>query len=291
MTLTKLVGVMITAFAISATSLNAQNTDDSTNTDSTNAQDEQIQQLEKELRILELQKQIQQVKQGGGNTQSTNTSQNPLGDNNSKESSGFMLGAGLALGYTITPDDEWYGYTTNSSRLEYGGELLLGYKWFFGSGIFGMRLYADYNFLFSSAGINPVNAHNGSLNYDLMFNFNKSQKFKVGLFFGLHTGFGATNYKYDRICASNQRYEYINGNYTETYDPEYCENPELNFTFGGNFGFRFVFYDKHALELVAQPRYDIFYGGTQVLGFVRYIYTFQIRAICVNLANLVVRFT
>ena len=271
MTLTKLLGVMITAFAISVTSLNAQNTDDSANTDSTKAQDGQIKQLEKELRILELQKQIQQAKQGGGNTQSTNTSQNPLGENNSKEPSGFMLGAGLALGYTITPDDEWYGYTTNSSRLEYGGELLLGYKWFFGSGIFGMRLYADYNFLFSSAGINPVNAHNGSLNYDLMFNFNKSQKFKVGLFFGLHTGFGATNYKYDRICNSNV---YSGGGTYYAPEYEYCENPELNLTFGGNFGFRFVFYDKHALELVAQPRYDIFYGNTQVLGFVRYIYTF-----------------
>lgn len=71
-----------------------------------------------------------------------------------------MLGAGLALGYTITPDDEWYGYTTNSSRFEYGGELLLGYKWFFGErGIFGMRIYADYQFLFSTAGINPVNSH------------------------------------------------------------------------------------------------------------------------------------
>ena len=65
MTLTKLLGIAITAFAISATSLNAQNMDDSTNTDSTKTQDEQIKQLEKELRILELQKQIEQVKQGG----------------------------------------------------------------------------------------------------------------------------------------------------------------------------------------------------------------------------------
>ena len=66
MTLTKLLGIAITAFAISVTSLNAQNTDDSTNTDSTKAQDEQIKQLEKELRILELQKQIEQAKRGGG---------------------------------------------------------------------------------------------------------------------------------------------------------------------------------------------------------------------------------
>ena len=180
MTLTKLLGIAMMAFVISATSLNAQNANDSTNTDSTNTQDEQIQQLEKELRILELQKQIQQAKSG----ESAQPQQNPLGENNSKEPSGFMLGVGLAFGGLIDlSGEEYMGYTIDSSRFEYGGELLLGYKWFFGSGVFGMRLYGRYDFLFSSSGINPVDAHNGSLNYDFMFNFNKSQKFKVGMFF------------------------------------------------------------------------------------------------------------
>ena len=171
-------------------------------------------------------------------------------------------------------------YASDKFRFEYGGELLLGYKWFFGErGIFGMRLYGRYEFLFSTAGINPVNAHNGSLNYDLMFNFNQHRAFKAGMFFGLHLGGGVTNYKYDRMCSNN----YAEGG-GMPYGPaptwEACDSSESNLTIGGNIGFRFVIFDKNAIELVVQPRYDIFSGSsfdgskTQVLGFARYIYTF-----------------
>ena len=205
------------------------------------------------------------------------TQRKMLDTNETKEPSGFMLGAGLALGGLIDMrGDEYMGYATNHSRFEYGGELLLGYKWFFGErGIFGMRLYADYNFLFSTTGINPVNAHNGSLNYDFMFNFNQYRPFKVGMFFGLHTGFGATNYKYDRLCEAGgwEHWDGANGYSSGTYY-EPCENPELNLTFGGNFGLRFVIYDRNAIELVVQPRYDIFYSDLYILGMARFIYTF-----------------
>ena len=277
MTLTKLLGIAIAAFAISATSLNAQNTDDSTNTQSTNTQDEQIEQLEKELRILELQKQIEQAKQGGGNTQSTNTSQITLGDNNSKEPSGFMLGVGLALGWT---SDVTYGstilgeYEIDNSRLEYGGELLLGYKWFVGSGVFGMRLYADYQFLFSSAGINPANAHYISGNFDFMFNFNKSQKFKVGMFFGVNLGGGLTNYKYDRMCSNNYN---EGGGVATTPEWEACPSGDANFSVGGNIGLRFVIKDHHAIEAIVQPRGNLISydeSGLSIIGFARYVYTF-----------------
>ena len=53
-----------------------------------------------------------------------------------------------------------------------------------------------------------------------------------------------------------------------------CENPELNLTFGGNVGLRFVIQDHHAIEAIVQPYYDIFYGNLQVLGLARYVYTF-----------------
>lgn len=250
-------------FIFCAIPLLAQNNADSTD-------DEKIKSLEKELRILELQRKIEQYKSGaipneGGEAMAQNS---PY----SKEPSGFMLGAGLALGGTIEETNYHTAgtnikvhYSTNYSRFEYGGELMLGYKWIFGeNGYFGMRLYGRYDFLFSTAGLNPVDAHNGSLNLDLLFNFNRHRKFKAGLVLGLHAGFGATNYKYDRACSI----DYTTGAW------EACDNSEINLTIGGNFGFRFVIFDKHAIELIIQPRGDMIYGNTQVLGFARYVYTF-----------------
>ncbi|MGX2981618.1 outer membrane beta-barrel protein [Helicobacter sp. 23-1045] len=237
------------------------------------SQDAQIEQLEKELRILELQKQIEQAKSG----ESTQPQQNL--DNNSKEPSGFMLGAGLALGYTIDVtygSTQYYGeYTINNSRVEYGGELLLGYKWFFGeSGIFGTRLYADYQFLFSTAGINPIDAHIFSGNLDLMFNFNKSQKFKVGMIVGLHLGGGLTNYKYDRMCSNNYN---EGGGVSTTPEWEACPSGDANFSVGGNIGLRFVIKDHHAIEAIVQPRGNLISSdesGLSIIGFARYVYTF-----------------
>lgn len=255
---------LIAIFAMSATSLLAQNSAQNT--------DDEIKALEKELRLLELQHKIEQYKSGAipseGATQSATAQNSPY----SKEPSGFMLGAGLALGWTIA-ETKYHtagtnikvNYSTNYSRFEYGGELLLGYKWMFEeNGYFGMRLYGRYDFLFSTAGLNPVDAHNGSLNLDLLFNFNRHRTFKAGLVLGLHAGFGGTNYKYDRACSI----DYTTGAW------EACEPTEINLTIGGNFGLRFVIFDKNAIELIVQPRGDIFYGNTQVLGFARYVYTF-----------------
>ena len=209
------------------------------------------------------------------NTISKTHTRQMLDNNETKEPSGFMLGAGLTLGGLIDVET-YFGYATNASRFEYGGELMLGYKWFFGErGIFGMRLYADYNFLFSTDGINPVDAHNGSLNYDFMFNFNQYRPFKVGIFFGIHTGAGATNYKYDRMCeAGSWSSCEANGNQQSGTYTELCSNPEINLTFGGNFGLRFVIYDRSAIELAVQPRYEIFENDLHILGMTRFIYTF-----------------
>ena len=265
MKLTKLVRVASIIVAMSAISLFAQNGAQNT--------DDEIKALEKELRVLELQHKIEQYKSGAIPSESGTQSETPQNSKYSKEPSGFMLGAGIALGGTIEETDYHtagsgdyqVGYSTNYSRPEYGGELLLGYKWMFGeNGYFGMRLYGRYEFLFSTAGLNPVDAHNGSLNLDLLFNFNRHRTFKAGLILGLHAGFGATNYENDRAC-------YIDA---DTGAWEACEPTELNIAFGGNLGFRFVIYDKSAIELIMQPRGDIVYGNTQVIGLARYIYTF-----------------
>lgn len=261
-------------FIFCAIPLLAQNNADSTD-------DEKIKSLEKELRILELQRKIEQYKSGAIPSDDA-TSAMAQNSPYSKEPSGFMLGAGLALGGTIEETNYHTAgtnikvhYSTNYSRFEYGGELMLGYKWIFGeNGYFGMRLYGQYDFLFSTAGLNPVDAHNGSLNLDLLFNFNRHRKFKAGLVLGLHAGFGATNYAYDRMCGNNyDQLDYSGNNNGIQPTWEACDNTAINLTIGGNFGFRFVILDNHAIELIIQPRGDI-YGNTQVLGFARYVYTF-----------------
>lgn len=275
--------VALVIVAMSAIPLFAQNGAQNTAQESqTSDSDEKIKAPEKELRVLELQHKIEQYKSGVIPSKDGAQSATPQNSKYSKEPSGFILGAGIALGGTIeetnydtaVAGDYRVDYSTNYSRLEYGGELLLGYKWMFGeNGYFGMRLYGRYEFLFSTAGINPVDAHNGSLNLDLLFNFNRHRTFKAGLILGLHAGFGGTNYKYDRMCGNN--YDKLNSAPDGT-QPTWgaCEPTEINLTIGGNLGFRFVIYDKNAIELIVQPRGDIFYGNTQVIGLARYIYTF-----------------
>ena len=142
--MTKLLRIAFAITAFGALPLLAQNADGQTKdaqtkneptkdeqTQGNQTQDEQIQSLEKELRVLELQHKIEQYKSGAipSDTAQSEMPQSPY----SKEPSGFMLGAGLALGYTFneaTYNESYlnynYSYTVDNSRLEYGGELLLG---------------------------------------------------------------------------------------------------------------------------------------------------------------------
>lgn len=161
--MTKLLRIAFAITAFGALPLLAQNADEQTKdaqtqndptkdeqTQGNQTQDEQIQSLEKELRVLELQHKIEQYKSGAipSDTAQSEMPQSPY----SKEPSGFMLGAGLALGYT---ESETFGetsystYTVDNSRVEYVGELLLGYKWFLAKRAFlvcdfmrGMNFYS-----------------------------------------------------------------------------------------------------------------------------------------------------
>ena len=150
------------------------------------------------------------------------------------EPSGFILGAGITAGFTIGRDK----YEVISDGSSYGGyplgiglDILAGYKWFFTRG-FGMRLYVDYNGIFYKD--NRFDSHNIALNYDLLFNWVKTNPLKFGMILGLHTGAGIT-----------------------AYDKKYCVNTcktEVDSVIGGNIGFRFVIHNHSAIEIFGQPR-------------------------------------
>lgn len=106
-----------------------------------------------------------------------------------KEPDGFMLGFGNVFGGVIGGNPynksmgggDIFGKNGLLSTFEptprivplSGVELLFGYKWFFGSGVFGMRLYGRYEFLYELIAM----TNHFSVNYDLLFNFNQNKPF------------------------------------------------------------------------------------------------------------------
>lgn len=164
-----------------------------------------------------------------------------------KEPDGFFIGIGGTLGkpaYTSMREIEaalvatgWnqitrYYYTLETSSFDGGVETLLGYKWFFGYGGFGLRLYMDYNARF----LEITTAHNITfLNFDMLFNFVKTRPFKFGMILGI--GYGMT-------------YEKLKKGYC--FDD--CDI--LSEMIKGNFGFRFVIYNNSAIEILVQPQYS-----------------------------------
>ena len=175
-----------------------------------------------------------------------------------KESDGFFLGIGGTIGkpfggirkirtdtkyYTdgLTVIPKYYHNQYISNAIDGGIETMLGYKWFFGGGTFGIRLYFDYNVRFLEViSTTPINitSHNFTLlNFDMLLNFAKTKSFKFGMILGF--GYGLV-------------YERVNKEYCK-----YFENCDiLGETIQGNFGFRFVIYDNYAIEVLAQPRYS-----------------------------------
>lgn len=132
----KLLGVATMALTLGVTSLFAQNTD------------AQIKQLEKELRLLELQKQVEVAKQG--NNQSADTKQ-PQATNKQAQSNkskcgndyaftgcyfGVELGVTLGSSATIfgNPNKEFSGVAVakdGGSYLAMTAQLIGGYQWYF----------------------------------------------------------------------------------------------------------------------------------------------------------------
>ena len=150
----KTFGVIFMAFAISATSLLAQDTD------------AQIKALEKELRLLELQKQVEQAKQGeiqGANTQNTQQSQQiQAQDSKSACGNDYTFTAcyfGVELGVTVGSSvqlsrnnitEKYSGVAVSSGGNSNGGgafylamsvQLIGGYQWYF-SDIMGVGINA-----------------------------------------------------------------------------------------------------------------------------------------------------
>lgn len=212
------------------------------------------------------------------------------------ETSGFMIGVGANVGYplgggnirTIGGSYDYAGYKVwwdkqyDLTKLNYGVNTLLGYKWFF-TYVFGLRLYVDYNARFLDA----VVSHNIIANLDLMFNIFNTQSFKFGLFFG--GGIGGS-------------VEQVNMKYCLLYPELSCEKILSAFSGNLNFGLRFVINNNSAIEVLTQLfiargdypykyydfyiRYDpahsnvtlknnsVSIGEISLLGTLRFIYTF-----------------
>lgn len=206
-----------------------------------------------------------------------------------KEPDGFMLGIGNVFGGVIgtTPQDNDYLNVIDleTSRVTplSGVELLLGYKWFFGEkGVFGMRLYGRYEFLYELSAM----TNHGSLNYDLLFNFNQNQPFKAGMILGILVGGGRTDYMWNTIEKPTDY------GYTTQEDVNLNNTYDTKFSVGLNIGFRFVIFDRSAIEILFQPQFNIrdkfVYEGfnlhedrniklgneISLLGMTRFIYTF-----------------
>lgn len=170
-----------------------------------------------------------------------------------KEESGWMIGIGFLMGGPVGKAQgelgEYLGGSTK--RFDYGLEVLLGHKTFFDDGgIFGMRLYLDYNYR-KTRGMN-MSAHFLGLNIDTLFNFTQSEIFKFGMLLGVRSGIG-----------------YGLGNV-------YNREVDVDWTADLNVGARFVIYDHNAFELLLQPRFGLWIlkGKNSMYGIVRYVYTF-----------------
>lgn len=154
------------------------------------------------------------------------------------EPSGFFVGGGFG-GAMSAPD-----IYVDTSYLLFTMDLSAGYKWFFGGGGFGMRLYLDCNPSLYLDDYNNTNrsldyyytygvldmkyeTHNIALNYDLLFNWVKTRNFKFGMLLGF--GLGALVSDYNGIKRAD-------------------------FSMNGNLGFRFVIVNHHAIELATSLR-------------------------------------
>lgn len=170
-----------------------------------------------------------------------------------KEESGWMLGVGFLMGGSIgEANSPLSAYLSNGSKpFYYGAEVLLGHKTFFGdSGIFGMRLYLDYNYRKTRG--TAISAHFLGLNIDTLWNFTQSEVFKIGMLLGVRSGIG---------------YGLGNVNKGEV---------DVDWTADLNIGARFVIYDHNAFELLLQPRFGLWVleGKNSMYGIIRYVYTF-----------------
>lgn len=121
----------------------------------------------------------------------------------------------------------------NPTNVDGGVSALLGYKWFFGDGTWGIRSYLDYNARF----LDLLTSHNWTANLDILANLYKTKAFK----FGLVVGFG-----YGLV------YERVNSDYCKFFED--CNI--LGESIKGNFGVRFVIYDNSAIEVLFQPQYS-----------------------------------
>lgn len=171
-----------------------------------------------------------------------------------KEPRGFIIGIGGIvvkpyIGRTIGGNFDGVDgniirlyYEQKPTKIDGGLNILAGYKWFFGIGTFGIRLYADYTARFLNIFTEYSNtttslvSHNIAANFDVLFNITKTQPFKFGIILG-----GGV------------------GGVFEKLDPKshLGESNIINPTVNANIGFRFVIFNSSAIELLGQSRFTI----------------------------------
>lgn len=176
-----------------------------------------------------------------------------------KEESGLMIGVGFLMGGKIgNVERTELNFLINSSTkpFYYGAEVILGHKTFFGeSGIFGMRLYLDYNYRRTKG--SALSMHFVGLTIDTLFNIYQTEAFKVGVLAGVRSGLGF--------------------GLAQCGDMESCKSDmDIDWTADLNIGARMIIYDHNAFEFVLQPRFGLLVlkGKNSMYGIIRYIYTF-----------------
>lgn len=148
----KLLGVATMALTLGTISLFAQNTD------------EQIKQLEKELRLLELQKQVEQTKQGNNQSADTKQSQSnksKCGNDYAFTGCYFGVELGVTLGSSATifgnPNKEFSGVAVakdGGSYLAMTAQLIGGYQWYFSDKMgVGVNALLGYDGSFAGYGL------------------------------------------------------------------------------------------------------------------------------------------
>ena len=204
----------ISALALSATltfTLQAQNPQSTQNTQST---DEEIKRLEKELRLLELRRQINAKKSSDNPADSklddfSTTNQSSQDKDYDYDRSGSFIGVELGYGELLSTADTVYGVLKEKDDgFKYG--VLLGYNKFFIK-YFGIRFYGNFNviqFNDKTSGDWLYRLNYGA-NLDMVANFLATDYADLGAFVGV--GLGGQTYIFTGETKQYLDYAEANG--------------------------------------------------------------------------------
>lgn len=243
----KLLGVATMALTLGVTSLFAQNTD------------AQIKQLEKELRLLELQKQVEQAKQGNTQSKNTQNTQQIQAKTQPSLCGGKYLGTGCFVGFELggifgkaNITGTIGGSNDPINKTGIGGvaiNALMGYQWYFmdmmGIGVKANIGYGGIIPAFSYATSGTRTASFSSSAYNAL-NYGVEAQYLVDFssMFGIGIGLGFDGMNF---FDSNLIDEASSGNFTGTRTYPFKGFNIIGFS--ASVGLRFVVKSRHILGL------------------------------------------